>query len=108
MVSQIYEEAGLSIIWKNCLAQPELERERCIETVLDGTWYAQWGEFEGLSSEMRSKVDSAVSSATQLFDARVGVGVMDFIQMMDSEPFTVALTGSTAVGFKSQQSKMTS
>ncbi len=33
MVSQIYEEAGLSIIWKNCLAQPELERERCIETV---------------------------------------------------------------------------
>ena len=22
MVSQIYEEAGLSIIWKNCLAQP--------------------------------------------------------------------------------------
>ena len=33
MVSQTYEEAGLSIIWKNCLAQPELERERCIETV---------------------------------------------------------------------------
>ena len=33
MVSQIYEEAGLSIIWKNCLAQPELERERCIQTV---------------------------------------------------------------------------
>jgi hypothetical protein len=33
MVSQIYEEAGLSIIWKNCLAQPELERERYIETV---------------------------------------------------------------------------
>lgn len=33
MVSQIYEEAGLSIIWKNCLAQPELECERCIETV---------------------------------------------------------------------------
>jgi hypothetical protein len=24
MVSQIYEEAGLSIIWKKCLAQPEL------------------------------------------------------------------------------------
>src|SRR6266852_5603517 len=26
MVSQIYEEAGLSIIWKNCLAQPECWR----------------------------------------------------------------------------------
>jgi len=33
MVSQIYEEAGLSITWKNCLAQRELKRERCIETV---------------------------------------------------------------------------
>ena len=33
MTSQIYEQAGLSIIWKNCLAQPELKGERCIETV---------------------------------------------------------------------------
>ena len=49
--------------------------------------------FEGLSSEMRSKVESAVSSATQLFDARVGFGVMDFIQTMDSAPFTVGTHG---------------
>jgi hypothetical protein len=33
MASQIYEQVGLSIIWKNCLAQPELQRERCIQTV---------------------------------------------------------------------------
>jgi hypothetical protein len=45
--------------------------------------------FEGLSSEMRSKVESAVSSATQLFEARVGFGVMEFVQTMDSAPFTV-------------------
>jgi hypothetical protein len=45
--------------------------------------------FEGLSSEMRGKVESAVSSATQLFDARVGFGVMEFVQTMDSAPFTV-------------------
>jgi hypothetical protein len=49
--------------------------------------------FEGLSSEMRSKVESAVSSATQLFDARVGFGVMDFVQTMDSAPFTVGTHG---------------
>jgi hypothetical protein len=49
--------------------------------------------FQGLSSEMRSKVESAVSSATQLFDARVGFGVMDFIQTMDSAPFTVGTHG---------------
>lgn len=45
--------------------------------------------FKGLSSEMRSKVESAVSSATQLFDARAGFGVMEFVQTMDSAPFTV-------------------
>jgi hypothetical protein len=44
--------------------------------------------FAGLSSEMRSKVETAVSSATQFFDARVGFGVMDFTQTMDSAPFT--------------------
>ncbi len=49
--------------------------------------------FEGLSSEMRSKVESAVSSATQLFDARVGFGVMDFVQTMDSAPLTVGTHG---------------
>jgi hypothetical protein len=49
--------------------------------------------FEGLSSEMRSKVEFAVSSATQLFDARVGFGVMEFVQTMDSAPFTVGTHG---------------
>jgi hypothetical protein len=49
--------------------------------------------FEGLSPEMRSKVESAVSSATQLFDARVGFGVMEFVQTMDSAPFTVGTHG---------------
>ncbi len=49
--------------------------------------------FEGLSSQMGSKVYSAVSSATQLFDARVGFGVMDFTQTMDSAPFTVGTHG---------------
>jgi hypothetical protein len=49
--------------------------------------------FEGLSSEMRSKVESAVSSATRLFDARVGFGVMEFTQTMDSAPFTVGSHG---------------
>jgi hypothetical protein len=33
MASQIYEQAGLSIVWKNCFAQPELKGERCIQTV---------------------------------------------------------------------------
>jgi len=33
MASQIYEQAGLSIIWKNCLAQAEPKRERCIQKV---------------------------------------------------------------------------
>jgi hypothetical protein len=45
--------------------------------------------FEGLSSELRSLLYSAVSSAIPLFDNRIGVGVMEFIQTMDSEPFTV-------------------
>ncbi len=49
--------------------------------------------FQGLSSEMRSKVESAVSFATQLFDTRVGFGVMEFIQTMDSAPFTVGTHG---------------
>ena len=49
--------------------------------------------FEGLSSEMRRRLETAVSSATQLFDARVGIGVMDFVQTMDSAPFTVGTHG---------------
>lgn len=49
--------------------------------------------FAGLSSEMRSKVESVVSSAIQLFDARVGFGVMEFVQTMDSAPFTVGTHG---------------
>jgi hypothetical protein len=49
--------------------------------------------FEGLSSEMRSKLYSAVSSAIQFFDARVGFGVMDFTQTMDSALFTVGSHG---------------
>ena len=49
--------------------------------------------FEGLSSGMRSKVYSAVSSATELFDARVGFGLMDFTQTMDSAPFTIGTHG---------------
>jgi hypothetical protein len=49
--------------------------------------------FKGLSSEMRSKVESAVSAATQLFDPRIGFGVMEFVQTMDSAPFTVGTHG---------------
>jgi hypothetical protein len=33
IASRIYEQAGLSIIWRNCLMQPALESERCIQTV---------------------------------------------------------------------------
>jgi hypothetical protein len=33
VASQIYDQAGLSIIWKNCLAQRELRREKCVQTV---------------------------------------------------------------------------
>jgi hypothetical protein len=43
----------------------------------------------GLSSELRSKLETALSFATQFFDARVGFGEMQFIQTMDSAPFTV-------------------
>lgn len=49
--------------------------------------------FNGLSSEMRSKVYSAVSSATQFFESRVGLGLMEFTQTMDSAPFTVGSHG---------------
>jgi hypothetical protein len=49
--------------------------------------------FEGLSSELRSLLYSAVSSAIPLFDSRIGIGVMEFIQTMDSEPFTVGTHG---------------
>jgi hypothetical protein len=49
--------------------------------------------FEGLSSEMRSKVETAASFATQFFDQRVGFGVMDFTRTMDSAPFTVGSHG---------------
>jgi hypothetical protein len=49
--------------------------------------------FKGSSSEMRSKIESVASSATQLFDARVGFGMMEFVQTMDSAPFTVGTHG---------------
>lgn len=49
--------------------------------------------FQGLSSGLRSLVYSAVSSAIPLFDSRIGIGVMEFIQTMDSEPFTVGTHG---------------
>jgi hypothetical protein len=49
--------------------------------------------FQGLSSELRSLVYSAVSSVIPLFDSRIGIGVMEFIQTMDSEPFTVGSHG---------------
>lgn len=49
--------------------------------------------FQGLSSALRSLVYSAVSSAIPLFDSRIGIGVMEFIQTMDSEPFTVGTDG---------------
>jgi hypothetical protein len=49
--------------------------------------------FQGLSSELRSLVDSAISSAIPLFDGRIGIRVMEFIQTMDSEPFTVGTHG---------------
>jgi hypothetical protein len=49
--------------------------------------------FQGLSSELRSLLYSAVSSAIPLFDDRIGIGVMDFTQTMDSEPFTVGNHG---------------
>lgn len=49
--------------------------------------------FHGLSSELQSQVDSAVSSASALFDGRVGIGLMQFEQTMDSEPFTVGTHG---------------
>jgi hypothetical protein len=45
--------------------------------------------FQGLSSELRSLVYSAFSSAIPLFDGRIGIAVLEFIQTMDSEPFTV-------------------
>ena len=44
--------------------------------------------FHGLSPELRSLAYSAVSSAIPLFDGRIGIGVMEFVQTMDSEPFT--------------------
>ena len=44
--------------------------------------------FQGLSSELRSLLYAAVSSAIPHFDSRIGIGVMEFIQTMDSEPFT--------------------
>ena len=49
--------------------------------------------FQGLSSELKSLVYNAVSSAIPLFDSRVGIGFMGFIQTMDSEPFTVGTHG---------------
>ncbi len=49
--------------------------------------------FQGLSSELQSLLYSAVSSAIPLFDSRIGIGEMEFIQTMDSEPFTVGTHG---------------
>jgi len=49
--------------------------------------------FQGLSSELRSLVYSGVSSAIPLFDSRIGMGVMEFVQTMDSEPLTVGSHG---------------
>jgi hypothetical protein len=49
--------------------------------------------FQGLSSKLRSLLYSAVSSAIPLFDSRIGIGVMEFIQTMDSEPLTVGTHG---------------
>jgi hypothetical protein len=49
--------------------------------------------FQGLSSEWRSLLHSAISSAIPLFDSRIGIGVMEFIQTMDSEPFTAGTHG---------------
>ena len=49
--------------------------------------------FRGLSSELKSLLYSAVSSAIPLFETRIGIGVMEFIQTMDSEPFTVGTHG---------------
>lgn len=49
--------------------------------------------FQGLSTELRSLLYSAVSSAIPLFDSRIGIGEMEFIQTMDSEPFTVGTHG---------------
>lgn len=48
---------------------------------------------QGLSAELRRLVGSAVSSAVPLFDGRIGIGVMEFIQTMDAEPFTVGTHG---------------
>jgi hypothetical protein len=45
--------------------------------------------FHGLSPELKSKLEFAFSSATQLFEARVGFGEMEFVQTMDASPFTV-------------------
>ena len=55
--------------------------------------------FQGLSSELRSLLYSAVSSAIPLFDSRIGIGVMEFIQTMDSEPFTVGTHGLHVLRF---------
>jgi hypothetical protein len=49
--------------------------------------------FAGLSSEMRSRVEFVASSETRRFDPRVGFGVMEFVQTMDSAPFTVGSHG---------------
>jgi hypothetical protein len=49
--------------------------------------------YEGLSSKLHSMVYSAVSSATPLFDKRIGLGVLDFTQPMDYAPLTVGSHG---------------
>jgi hypothetical protein len=48
---------------------------------------------QGLSSKVRSLLYSVVSAAIPLFDGRIGIGVMEFTQTMDSEPLTVGTHG---------------
>jgi hypothetical protein len=48
--------------------------------------------YAGLSSKMKSLVDSSVSTAP--LDGRVGLGVLNFTQPMDYKPFTVGIQGA--------------
>ena len=47
--------------------------------------------YQGLSTEMRSRVSSVVS--TQFLDERVGLGVLEFTQPMDHAPLTIGSHG---------------
>ena len=48
--------------------------------------------YAGLSSKLKSLVDSSVSTAP--LDGRVGLGVLNFTQPMDYKPFTVGIQGA--------------